>query len=173
MRANLYPLLACLALALAGCAAPKPAAPSIELPPFNEGQARALMQAGNNSVKGSAVIRQNGGGAVTCAGAPVYLVPLTDYARTRFQTLYGNDERGFRPAYMPPSKLDPQQVSLYQLYMHVSRCDAQGFFAFKNVADGEFVVATAVVWMNGKQGGTLMQRVRLSEGRTVEVVLSP
>ena len=53
-------------------------------------------------------------------------------------------------------------------------CNAQGFFKFENVADGEYFVTTDISWgQYGSEGGWLMRPVRVSGGETVEIVLAP
>ena len=57
-----------------------------------------------------------------------------------------------------------------------STCDAQGFFKFDSIADGDFFVVTTVRWSPGGytyEGGTLMRRVSLKGGETKEIVLAP
>lgn len=54
-------------------------------------------------------------------------------------------------------------------------CDAQGYFEFRKVADGDFFVDTSIFWLVGSdnRGGNLMRRLRLSGGATERVVLRP
>jgi hypothetical protein len=140
---------------------------------FDRESARLLMEKGPNSIKGSALIRQNGGGVVTCAGGEVDLVPGTAYAEERVSAVYGNNQRGYTPAFMAP-KL-PAEASDYSLLMLRTRCDAQGSFKFENVANGLFYVVTMITWHvgNSSQGGYLMERVRVDNGQVVELVLTP
>lgn len=157
-------MLSLVATALAGCATQKV---KVDVP-FDEKQAAALMQPGVNTIKGSALIRQRGGTVVTCAGSDVGLIPATAYARKRMEIIYGSGT--FAPVvptfdYTPPA---------YQQHVRKSTCNAQGFFTFDRVADGEFFVATSVQWEAGytMQGGALMQRVSVSGGELKEIVLT-
>jgi hypothetical protein len=157
--------------AIAGCAVqPKQVAVYSN---FDEVQARELIQPGANIVSGSALIRQNGGGVVTCAGLEVMLIPRTAYAEERFSTLYGNTQRGYNPVFRtidfvpnPPEYLQLTKRTL---------CDAQGNFAFNDVADGEFFLASMITWNvgNAPQGGAIMQAISVAGGQSVQVVLSP
>lgn len=149
--------------ALAGCAAP----PAKLDMPFDEPLARQLMAPGTNTIKGSALLRQQGGGVVTCAGNEVHLIPATEYAKKRMAMIYGSRSlsRGLNFESTPAG------------YLELSRktaCNAQGFFTFENVADGEFFVATRVIWTVGyaPQGGNLANRVNVAGGQAKEIVLT-
>jgi hypothetical protein len=174
VRNSLCAVVAAVVLAtVAGCV-PMPTQRAVSISSeFDREQARRLMATGPNTVKGSALIRQNGGGVVTCAGGEVNLVPGTAYAEERVAAVYSSNQRGYTPTFMAP-KL-PDEASEYSLLMGRTRCDAQGNFKFENVADGLFYVVTMVTWNvgNSSQGGYLMERVRVDNGQTVEVVLAP
>jgi hypothetical protein len=159
-----------LTLAIAGCAAPLPVA-SITAS-FDRAQAEQLMRAGPNTIKGSALMRQRGGGVVTCAGTAVQLVPATEYAKERIKAIYASDQRGI--AYAARFRL-PSAPPGYIANTRTTMCDAQGYFVFDQVANGEFFVTTLVRWVAGNdaQGGYLMARVAPADGATVNVVLAP
>ena len=55
-----------------------------------------------------------------------------------------------------------------------TRCDAQGNFAFANVRHGAWFVLTRVQWVvgNNAQGGALMQEVAVTDGQTIQVLLT-
>lgn len=160
---------ACALLMLAGCATNIPVNA-----PFNPQEAQRLTQPGVNIVSGSALIRQRGGGVVTCAGLPVTLTPKTDYAVERMRSIFGNVTKGYSPVplvgrvFIP----DPPEYAIHSLTTH---CDSQGDFQFANVADGQFFVSTGIVWMAGSsaQGGSLMELISVSGGEARRVVLSP
>ena len=160
------------AAALSGCALPQQKPIAIHAS-FNADEASALARPGVNMVSGSALIRQNGGGVVTCAGLPILLVPQTAYATERMTSIYGNAQRGYnsvnRKITFTP---DP---STYMQMTRQTLCDAQGNFSFPDVADGSFYVISAITWAVGyaAQGGSLMQAVSVSGGQSQQVVLSP
>ena len=135
--------------------------------------ARKLISKGNNKIKGSALIRQSGGGVVTCAGNQVSLIPKTEYSTERMLILYRNTNKGYKSLYdqSKPASRDAH----YDQLMIKKLCDGQGYFNFKNVADGEFYIVTGVSWRVGydSYGGSLMKSVKVNGGETVEVVLSP
>lgn len=157
----------------AGCVSTRPAP---EMPThyldarFDEELARAALKPGTNAVRGSAFLRQQGGGVVTCAGSPVYLTPSTEYARERFSLLYGNGN--FSPTTRRINFV-PDTPGYSQL-VHQTKCDAQGNFGIENVADGDYFLSTAVVWQVGQspQGGYLMERVSVSGGISKTLILS-
>jgi hypothetical protein len=153
-------------MALAGCATPSPPIST----PFDQEHATRLLAPGPNTVKGSALIRQRGGGVVTCAGSAVALVPATAYARQRMVAIYGNAERGALG-----SGWRGDSPTGYRENIRLTVCDAQGFFGFDQVADGEFFVTTSIRWSvgNSAEGGNLMQRTLVMGGKTTSLVLAP
>lgn len=172
--------LAALAIAITACTyAPGPGRyrlpdPYLIAADFDAKQAQEMLRPGENSIRGSALIRQSGGGVVTCAGGRVSLIPATQYAneRTAGQFPAMHDERGFsRKIYL---QFDPDERAYAQLMRHTS-CDAQGYFDFQNITDGTFYVRTSVSWRvaDQEQGGLLVHRVTLKQGDKVTIVLAP
>lgn len=158
---------------LAGCVTPA-TVPSYDIQAsFDAAAAKAQLAEGPNTIKGSALIRQQGGGVVTCAGQQVYLIPATAYATERIRALYGNTERGINAA-RRNYRFNPDPPEYLSL-VRTTRCDAQGSFTFERVADGPFYVSTQVSWTvaNSLQGGNLMHFVSVKGGQTGSVVLSP
>lgn len=139
---------------------------------FDPNQAAFINKTGKNTITGSALIRQQGGGTVNCAGSPVTLIPVTEYSSERMTTIYGNTNKGSR--FRGTIKFEPESAE-YQSYMKSSLCNAQGFFTFRNLADGEYFVSTRITWTISDipQGGVLMQRVSVKNGETAEIVLAP
>lgn len=140
---------------------------------FDEEYAKELTAPGPNIIKGSALMRQQGGGVVTCAGLEVGLIPKTAYAAERVRIIYGNDRRGFAKL-TSNRKFTPDEPG-YWKHTRKTLCNAQGFFEFADVADGEFFVTSAIIWTvnYASQGGALMQSVSVKDGQVAEVVLSP
>lgn len=156
---------------VAGCAAPGLTVIKDFNHPFDANQAAAMLLPGPNTISGSALMRQQGGGVVTCAGRQVHLIPATDYAGMRMYAIYGT-EKFIGPG--AGKTFEPDQPAYY-LHMKATLCNAQGFFKFDKVADGTFYVQTTVSWVAGRvpQGGNLMERVSVKGGETVEVTLAP
>jgi hypothetical protein len=163
-------LLLVLLLAVAGCAAPRAVVISA---PFDAQQAQAMLAPGNNAITGSALMRQNGGGVVTCAGNEVFLIPATGYAQTRLGAIYGSSNMS--PVYRPRLDFQPDPPG-YMSAMRTTRCNAQGFFTFDHLADGDFFVQVSIVWKTGAyiyEGGSLIQRVAVHGGQTIDVTMAP
>ena len=158
---------------IAGCAVPQPAppAPHVITAPFDAAEARALMAPGVNQIKGNGFLRQQGGGVVTCAGEPVYLVPATAYAAERMRVIYGSEAGGLGMEGRGPF---PPNVQEYLDPQRDTQCDAQGWFTFDQVADGRFFVITLVRWKvgNSPQGGYLMRPVTVSGGQMKSLVVT-
>lgn len=162
-----------LSILLTGCATQQVTLKST----FNEKEASVLMEEGKNTIKGSALIRQNNGGTVTCAGKPVYLAPVTESASERILHFYKNTERGYMPILAARNESafandDPK----YAKYTRNVTCDAQGFFKFEKVADGSFYVVTNIQWRTNPyllEGGALMARVSVKGGEVKEITLAP
>lgn len=158
-------------LALSGCVS----APKVNMTStFDAAQATKLLQPGANHVSGSALIRQAGGGVVTCAGGTVFLMPGTEYAREWALRLYGSSTSGYFPARGPGLDFTNLNTSFAGAVRQAS-CNAQGGFAFDNVADGNFLLFTKIIWRAGNetQGGSVMKSVSVSGGQKKEVVIAP
>ncbi|MCC2673071.1 MAG: Lipoprotein [Ramlibacter sp.] len=158
------------ACVLAGCATTTTVTLSQR---FDAEVAEKMLKPGANAVTGSALIRQKGGGVVTCAGFKVHLVPVTAYAEERMRAIYGGGKHADVSRRVTFTPDEPA----YRQHTRETTCNAQGFFRFDNVSDGDFFVTSVVVWKVGQyeipQGGGLMQRVTLKGGQTVDLTLSP
>jgi len=146
--------------------------------PFDEDEMIRLSQPGKNTIKGSALVRQNNGGVVTCAGSPTNLIPVMKYSTERMYWVYKNSTKGFYRVVMMPTKMYTNENPRYGELARRTMCDAQGFFKFENIADGDYFLTTNIIWNTGgnsvtKEGGFLMLRVSVKDGETKEVVLSP
>jgi hypothetical protein len=158
-----------LLLLTAGCA---PTIMQVGIAPADVAAARAALEPGDAVITGSAVMRQQGGGTVTCAGNEVHLVPATGSATSELTRVFGAEEgyvrrggsttMGGGTLVVPP---EPNRTVL---------CNAQGFFRFSDVRPGRWHVMTAVVWAAGEnyQGGTILVTTEVASGQEVEVVLS-
>jgi len=74
----------------AGCLPPiEPTEVSLQSS-FDANAAQELLRKGNNTIRGNALVRQAGGGVVTCAGAEVLLIPATAHATERMLAEYGH-----------------------------------------------------------------------------------
>jgi hypothetical protein len=156
-------------LLTAGCA---PTIMQVGIAPEDLSAARAALQPGDAVIAGSAVLRQQAGGAVTCAGREVYLVPATGSATRELVRVFGGEHGYVRRGgsttvgggtlVAPP---EPHRTAL---------CNAQGFFRFGDLRAGRWHIMTTVVWAAGEnyQGGTILVTTEVASGEEVEVVLS-
>jgi hypothetical protein len=165
-------LRCCLSLpvviAIVACA---PTMVQIPVAPADMQLATDMLGKGTSTVKGSALMRQRGGGVVTCAGNDVFLIPATPSASSELQRVFhgdkgwvarGGDEMGGGKLVVAPT---PNRAGV---------CNAQGFFTFTNVKAGKWYVMTTVIWTvgNENQGGTMLGSAEVSEGQEAEIVLS-
>lgn len=168
-------LIILLSFLLASCAALRPE-DALLYAPFSTQKANRLLQPGTNAIKGSAAIRQRGGGVVHCGANQVSLIPATDYAAERLSYLYGSDTGGFRPesGFTKSYSFYPDPLE-YTYLRKIVTCDASGNFEFVDLADGSFFVITSVTWVvgNSTQGGALMLPVTVGHGEVKRIVLSP
>lgn len=164
-------LLAVLAsaCALSGCAV----GPVQVRSPFDAAQTAAMLRPGPNTITGSALLRQVNGGVVTCAGFPVVMFPATEYAKERIHGLYGDST--FRSIYAPRREIIPDPPE-FTASVRQATCNAQGFFRFDNVADGDFFLLSMVTWgtppYGVKTGGAVLGRAHVQGGQAVEVTLT-
>ena len=136
--------------------------------PFPEAEYAALpiIGSGTATVTGQAFLKTRGGDVKTAAGNSVLLNPVTSYSRQWFETEYIGGK--------PLADYDPR----LEQFMVAKIVDAQGNFTFKNVPAGDYYVTTGVFWeaptTNGlkRQGATLSQQVHVSDGQTVEIILT-
>lgn len=142
-----------LAALLAGCAS-TPHEPVELKNKFSEAEHAAYFTQGDHVVSGQAFLRQKGGGVVTCAGSPVFLVPATPFFDEALVNLYAGK--------MPSALNMPQQPIVWK-----RQCDAQGNFKFVGVPPGRWYVLTEVSWVvpsrnmfiSGEQGGALRRTI--------------
>jgi len=159
--------------ALLGACAPMPPAKPIKIiTPFDFEQTSKLLTKGKNAVKGSALLRQQGGGVVTCAGQEVQLIPVTGYSNERISVIYGSYEGGYNP--ITRQVIFEEDNPLYTSLRLRTRCDAQGYFKFENVGDGQYFAVTGITWTiaNNPQGGSIAQKIQLQGGEVKEIVLT-
>lgn len=146
---------------------------------FDSEFAKNQIAEGSGEINGTAFLRQQGGGVVTCAGQDVHLIPVTEYGTERISKLYGSapamnqtasqDIRillNRKPLFTP----DPPD---YKEHSRVSKCDANGEFQFTQVKDGEYYINTAVFWqVQSYQGGNLIARAKVKNGKSPRVIMT-
>lgn len=143
---------------------------------FNEDKASYILNIGNNTLKGSAMIRQSGGGIVTCAGNNVAIIPATEYSKERIFAIYNNYNKAYKQynIYSNVVAFENDDIN-YHKFKKSTICNPLGFFVIENLSDGEYFLTTQVTWNVGGyiNGGFLMERVSLSNGETKEIILAP
>lgn len=166
MRLLVIAVLANLATACA------PTVLTIAPTPVDMEMASALLGHGTSTVKGSALLRQRGGGVVTCAENPVYLVPATPSVTQQIRQIFGG-ESGY-VAHGGDTVIGGGTVVAPIEPNRMTTCNAQGFFSFANVRAGRWHVMTTVLWTIGDshQGGALLRTAEVADGAEVEVVLT-
>ena len=161
-----YLSVASLVLVLSACAA-TPHMFSSAYTPETLPVAESIV--GDNTVNGSAFLRQGGGGVVSCAGNDVVLEKKLSFRRSSYAREANALSRYVRQA----SAVDPRHTafegslrSLEHTMKSVSACDVDGKFEFTNLAPGTYSVCTRVYWVVGDegQGGNLQGSVTIPSG---------
>ena len=169
-KTALYAVPLASSLFVLGCV-PKPQ-PITQI--FNPEDVSWIYDSGPNKISGSALIRQKGGGVVTCAGYQVSAVPVSSYAKERIGKMYGNTQRGYNPATGGRKVVEPDLR-----YVDMSKntvCDAQGKFVFDDLPNGQYYITTNVLWQVNDyfyEGGSLMQYVSVEGGESKDIVMTP
>jgi hypothetical protein len=142
--------------------------------PFDTAHAKRLLAPGRNTLHGSALLRQQGGRVVTCAGTPVILIPATAYARERMQAYYGSQVHGATPNEGIVVRSPNADPAAWVRLQRSTLCDPQGYFTFQQVADGDFFVLVAVEWVvaGEQQGREMLQGISLNGGETATPVIT-
>ena len=168
-----------LILALPSCTTMAPALPesSVLVPlqtVFDPSEVAFINELGSNTIKGSAFIRQQGGGEVGCAGNAVYLIPQgaqsIEHAGFVFDETSSSGYRSIANRKMPVPPGDA-----YHSHQRETICDIDGKFEFQNVAAGSYLVVTRVTWTvdYSTQGGTWMIPVTFAgSNKTKSVVVN-
>lgn len=135
---------------------------------------------GDNTISGSAFLRQGGGGTVTCAGNDVALKRDLNFLRSP----YAEEVNSLSVSVREASAVDPRhhefESKLAQLTASQSMrtsCDVDGKFEFSNLAPGQYKITTKVYWVvaNEGQGGLVSSIVSIPEGsagKTYNTVVS-
>lgn len=165
-----YLLATTIVLLLTGCASTTKTV--VLKNDFNEKDAEFINKTGNNTIKGNAFFRQQGGGIVTCAGNTVVLIPVTPYSKERMSHIYKFEDIGVIPPYMDAISFDKGNNEYLSMTKN-TKCDSDGKFEFNNLANGEYYVVSSVIWkVRSYQGGTLMRKVSVKNGKTENIVMT-
>ena len=158
-----------LPLMLAGCASTTNSDRVQLASPFDQDQALMLLRDGGNTIDGVGLMLHPFGGASTCAGQEVALLPATPHADERMAAIYGPARQGL--AWPPGPRFEPDLLNYHTAVRHTT-CGANGEFRFERVADGTFYVATIVPWRprpGEMRLASLAQRVSVQGGRVFRI----
>lgn len=144
---------------------------------FDSKIASEQLKTGECSIKGSAFIKQAGGGIVTCAGREITLIPVTKYAEERITNIYGSNIGGFVPNYSLNFNriiFIPDDENYHKLCLNTLG-DAQGNFEFNNIKEGEYYLTTGITWLVSQytySGGILCKRIVVSKNNNDKMILT-
>lgn len=171
---------ACFA-ALTACAAPVAGPTPMPLPVqaedtvvrFNPEEVAYIREAGPASIEGQAVMVRADGGVEPCHG-PVTLSPGGAFGEHLIQEAWGNTEAGTHSAGPGEPMMVTPDMEAFNRTKRRTTCDAEGRFRFDGLADGDYFLVTSVEWWEGStlQGGHLMQRVRIHQGGSQQIIMS-
>ena len=153
------------AIAAVGCApisAPRTA--------FNPRAASYVLQEGENTIEGYALLRSAGGYVRTCRDEGVVLYPVTPYSREVVTLASGNAFGGFAKEPSYSALFDGTPLGAYSRH---AQCDGEGRFRLEGVPDGQYYLVANIGWMvkSARFGGAVMKSVEISGGSTHSLVL--
>jgi hypothetical protein len=133
---------------------------------------------GSASLSGVATLRTVAGGAHTCAGLSVALVPSGNPTDAYIATAFGARDSAFHDASAP---LPIPPAGLRDIDRRAT-CDAQGRFSFNALPAGAYYVIAPALWIDAAMvgpnqapvvlGGLIMQKVSLKEGEARSIALT-
>jgi hypothetical protein len=153
-----------LAVLATGCA--HATGPAARETAFNEQEYAQYAYAGTGSITGQVMVRAEGGQIKPASGSQVSLNPVTSYSTEWWnRTVVGG--LNLRSA-------DERE----QKYLRTAVTDAEGRFAFTDLARGEYFVVAALntsaagTGASGPSNSLVGQRVHLTDGGKVDLVLN-
>jgi len=168
-----YLLLACLA-SLAACASPTVSSvPESETPlRFDPEEVAYFHETGPASIEGQAVMRREDGALQPCEGG-VTLAPGGAFSEQYIQETWGNTESANHNINAHETIIMTPELKAYFDVRRETTCDEEGRFRFEGLADGDYFVFTTVQWWANDflQGGQLMQRVRIRNGQSEQILM--
>ena len=170
-----------LSLGIASCAT-SPSAQFYERKiPLDESALSWVLMDGNSVISGNSFIRDNlaiNQGPHTCAGYEVNLVPEDAYFKEELGLFFDNFENSFwdRNTQFYEYSLDDAASK----YTKQTTCDSQGNFEFRDVAEGNYYLITAVSYEGGPfrtfpptmKGGWLLKKIYVDGISNQRVVVS-
>lgn len=134
---------------------------------FNPAEVQYILGPGEGVIEGRAFLAVDGQ-IVNAAGQEVQLIPVSSYALERMQAIYGNANRSRKNINVIFTNPDPS----YEIYKRKTRADFEGKFQFTNVPDGNYFVASRVVWGTGHSDAAAIRKsVRVTGGNSQMVTI--
>lgn len=143
---------------------------------FDPAAVQWVTQPGDSQVTGTAFLVLADGTRKSCAGFKVELLPVADYSNERIGLTYGNNRSGQILLEQNPPAFTPDDPAYHELLLE-SQCDAHGSFVFERVPAGEYYVMVFVIWNdavgdgNQRQGGAVMERIRVPSGARMNIAM--
>lgn len=172
MKIRNLPVAMILVSVLAGCALPQPI--TWTPIPYDESEYNALPKSGTGVIRGQVFAKTVGGDVKKGAGNEVILVPATKYRNQWYSERYLLGHRALVNA-------DPRHESLDRTKI----TDGEGRFEYADVPPGDYYVIGSVSWQTisdnpysrrlglmDTQGGTVIKRVSVADGKITEAMLS-
>lgn len=153
-------------LMIAACAERKP--PMVTMTnPITAEQVALYKEGGTGRISGQAFLRKDSGGVVTCAGSEVFLMPDTVSTREVVERMRDGKVADMRIGGERPSKLFPHAFKKRW-------CDRYGSFRFDQLADGAWIIMTAVHWRANYQehGSVIVGYVDVEKDAAQDIVLT-
>ena len=136
--------------------------------PFIEAEYQPFIGNGSSTITGSAFMKTLGGDVKLAAGNQIELTPATAYTRERI------DRRSQVGLFQQLESSDPRLAQ----YVRTTIADAQGYFEFKNIPSGDYILSCSIDWQyyNGKEmafaGGRPVVYVTVARDETKKVILT-
>ncbi|MCG7584959.1 hypothetical protein [Photobacterium sp. OFAV2-7] len=163
---NLFTISVFIVTCLTGC---QTTSPYKMTNTFNVEEVAWAKEPGSASISGEAFMRTQGGDIRTCAGIEASLTPVSSYADERMLLLYGSNWEGYNDSRQLPAGPTEYNSSTIRTI-----CNADGEFYFNDLAAGEYYLVTPVTWMVKQlQGGNMMRRVKLDDGESLSLIITP
>lgn len=150
---------------------------------FNVGEHEKLpkIDSGTSTVQGQAFLKTMDGTVKYAAGNEVIIAPVTSYTNQFYKDYYIPSKSSWAASYDAAAYWNgvPKADSRFKKYYLSTQADGEGRFEFTNVASGKYYINGWIIWMipsgsytTRAQGGVLMKKVQVEEGKDLKVVLA-
>lgn len=144
---------------------------------FDPKEASWIKSKGKGIIEGEAFLKTVGGDVRTCAGNGTTLIPVTSYSTERMLLLYQNVDMGFIPAAFASKTPFSNDDKRYYDYSLSTQCDSTGRFGFEDLPNGNYYAISSVYWKSDPnslffEGGLLMQKVKITNGKKIKIIMA-